>query len=648
MTLNLIIKPAYIPYSKERLGNLKLMEHQKETKNSSEKLLILDAPTSSGKTLAILARFIVTNGDGIFLYPTNELIKDQGRNIKDLLNKIGTTSKIIPMEGEVESIEADTEVIIAVVTGDSLEGLAKSKGEVIKNILHMVNDNRRLLILTNVDTLLLLFKMQYKGGRKLLSEFLFRNFSVLAIDELHLYSGVAFANLFYLTWLLKDKFKQIIISSATLNESIEIFKETFREYKVISPIVLSENEGNAREIRHEVKLTIFPSNNILSRVDIDKLLVNVKLLFNPSSSNSIDTLVIVNSVVLSEELTDTLRHIYGYERVGIINGLIPSNLRKSNLLTVGTSAIEVGVDYDINNLIFEGTNAGSFIQRLGRVGRHKNGTAIGYVPVGAYEKLNKFIEDDKSYHLTIRKLSEYADKAISHLENYTGFSKSIYGAVLFIAILYKVEKETSSRYNPYEILNGIKKSWQKLRPSFFKEEDLEIIFSITSNNVIDVISEGGARGDILSIPVFLQKYREYSRMNILDLSRTNFHFEQTEKINVLKPPWLSSNEVAVVESLSDNSSIKGTWIGPLLNRNTSKIIFATTIGKNTTLSLHTNDKHFEDNVAKLFNRKIVHPTTISKLTDWRFPRIYNSRYNDLCLIIGLDALVQKYVEAYLG
>src|SRR5947209_4257711 len=39
-------------------------------------------------------------------------------------------------------------------------------------------------------------------------------------------------------------------------------------------------------------------------------------------------------------------------------------------LIIATSTVDVGVDFAINLLIFESTNAGTFIQRLGRLGRH--------------------------------------------------------------------------------------------------------------------------------------------------------------------------------------------------------------------------------------------------------------------------------------
>jgi CRISPR-associated endonuclease/helicase Cas3 len=40
------------------------------------------------------------------------------------------------------------------------------------------------------------------------------------------------------------------------------------------------------------------------------------------------------------------------------------------VLVIGTSAVDVGVDFKINLLIFESSDAATIIQRLGRLGRH--------------------------------------------------------------------------------------------------------------------------------------------------------------------------------------------------------------------------------------------------------------------------------------
>ncbi|MFM7407077.1 MAG: hypothetical protein ACKO3K_10535 [Cuspidothrix sp.] len=67
-------------------------------------------------------------------------------------------------------------------------------------------------------------------------------------------------------------------------------------------------------------------------------------------------------------------------------------------LLLGTSTIDVGVDFRINFLIFEAADAGNFIQRFGRLGRHK-----GFETYQAYALIPNFLTarlfEDKSHPL---------------------------------------------------------------------------------------------------------------------------------------------------------------------------------------------------------------------------------------------------------
>jgi CRISPR-associated endonuclease/helicase Cas3 len=59
--------------------------------------------------------------------------------------------------------------------------------------------------------------------------------------------------------------------------------------------------------------------------------------------------------------------------VGENTGLTSLEDRRASFekcLLVGTSTVDIGVDFRINLLIFEATDAGTFIQRFGRLGRH--------------------------------------------------------------------------------------------------------------------------------------------------------------------------------------------------------------------------------------------------------------------------------------
>ena len=98
--------------------------------------------------------------------------------------------------------------------------------------------------------------------------------------------------------------------------------------------------------------------------------------------------IIVNSVVDAIRLEDRLVESgFRAESLAIIRGLSHRAIRdtRCKVLALGTSAIEVGVDFHCDYLFFEAFEAASFLQRLGRVGRHGPGRAIALLPPNAFQ-----------------------------------------------------------------------------------------------------------------------------------------------------------------------------------------------------------------------------------------------------------------------
>jgi CRISPR/Cas system-associated endonuclease/helicase Cas3 len=110
-----------------------------------------------------------------------------------------------------------------------------------------------------------------------------------------------------------------------------------------------------------------------------------------SDDDYLPAVVIVNSVVNAIRLEDRLIES-GFARnsLAIIRGLSHRAIRdkRGKLLALGTSAIEVGVDFHCDILLFEAAEAASFLQRFGRVGRHRPGKAIVLVPSNAFLGMN--------------------------------------------------------------------------------------------------------------------------------------------------------------------------------------------------------------------------------------------------------------------
>ncbi len=85
--------------------------------------------------------------------------------------------------------------------------------------------------------------------------------------------------------------------------------------------------------------------------------------------------IIVNSVAAALRLVERLRQPFADHglRVEPNTGFDAAEHRRTSYqadLLVGTSTIDVGVDFCINFLLFESRDAGTFLQRLGRLGRH--------------------------------------------------------------------------------------------------------------------------------------------------------------------------------------------------------------------------------------------------------------------------------------
>jgi hypothetical protein len=97
---------------------------------------------------------------------------------------------------------------------------------------------------------------------------------------------------------------------------------------------------------------------------------------------------VVNAIRIEDKLVEA-----GFSRdsLAIIRGLSNRDIRntKGKLLALGTSAIEVGVDFHCDYLLFEASEASSFMQRFGRVGRHRPGKAIAFVPPNAYSGMSQ-------------------------------------------------------------------------------------------------------------------------------------------------------------------------------------------------------------------------------------------------------------------
>ena len=115
-------------------------------------------------------------------------------------------------------------------------------------------------------------------------------------------------------------------------------------------------------------------------------------------------------------------------------------LHESDLL-VGTSTVDVGVDFKINFLVFEAMDSGSWIQRLGRLGRHSeyekpDGTVMKFdrfvahslLPKYVYERVEQVIpsnaEIDKETLMDLMRNEDEEKRVFSPINDFQNYRKS--------------------------------------------------------------------------------------------------------------------------------------------------------------------------------------------------------------------------------
>lgn len=120
---------------------------------------------------------------------------------------------------------------------------------------------------------------------------------------------------------------------------------------------------------------------------LDDVLLRFFLNYRPGAKGAI----IVNAVATANRLVAHLQPIFAAHGLTVRpNTGMTSRSRRADSyaadLLVGTSTVDVGVDFQINFLAFESRDAGSFLQRLGRLGRHN-----GYRRDGRFHPFQDFV-----------------------------------------------------------------------------------------------------------------------------------------------------------------------------------------------------------------------------------------------------------------
>jgi CRISPR-associated endonuclease/helicase Cas3 len=389
------------------INNCRLSLHQARTyqllNDCNLDVIFNTALTSDGKSLAAYLPALRDNRCMMGLYPTNELSRDQERQVAGYVARLS----LAPFKQRVCRLDAE-----------QLTELA-DEHEVTRQTELLRNLTDREILLANPDIYHLLMNGYYLRGndaRDKMFDPLIKNFELTVFDEFHIFSApqiVSVVNAMLLVRATHGTGRKFLFLSATPSEQLRQYLERAGlRYKIVPGKYLHARADEASSIDPDdyrcITRQVELSFDVIRRPDNPAeawLLENVETVIlnffgqHPGSRCA----VILNSVGAVKRCVRQLAPLLARHglTVGENTGFSTREERRASLgkdVLIGTSTIDIGVDFQINLLIFEATDAGNFIQRLGRLGRHagyvnERGEEIKFSVFQAYALVPQFIHE---------------------------------------------------------------------------------------------------------------------------------------------------------------------------------------------------------------------------------------------------------------
>ena len=380
--------------------------HQRETylalNNSNIDVVINTGMTGDGKTLAADLDILFGDSLALKMYPTNELARDQEISAREYLKQF----------------ELENSLRINRLSGQDLEVYAEQEGIKKKTAIKTRADHSEI-ILTNPDIFHYLHRGAYLtiyDNPDLLWNKLDKRFDLFVFDEFHVFNAPQIASVINTMLLIRHtncKKKFLFLSATPDLDFIDRLVKAGFNVKVIDPVAedkyrfpateaeaLELKNNNWREVSRPIALNFIAleSGSTSSETWLKEHSDRILELFakHPGSKGA----VILNSIAAVKGLVHCFTELL--EPLGLTvgenTGLSGKEAKSQSLaadLVIGTSTIDVGVDFKINFLFFESADAGNFVQRLGRLGRHdgydKDGEWIEFDNYTAYALVPNFL-----------------------------------------------------------------------------------------------------------------------------------------------------------------------------------------------------------------------------------------------------------------
>ncbi|WP_225892622.1 type I-D CRISPR-associated helicase Cas3' [Nostoc sphaeroides] len=360
-------------------SNCTLSSHQADTYaaifNGEFEVIFNTSSTGDGKSLAAYLAALLNPGFRVIgLYPTIELVTDQQKQVFRYY----------------EQFNPQGQTLIDTLYGAELARRveAAEKGNKFKELL--LTFKQKYVILTNPDIFHLVAHFRYQNpayNRAELPISLARNLDLYIADEFHIFGVHQEAAILNSMLLIrhnrpKKRPMRFLFTSATPKpEFIKMLKDSGFRVKTVGGNYQSQVKQGFRQICQSVNLEFVQLDQETDSLSwLTKEAQNIRTLLQAEGKGR--GLIILNSVALVTRAVRQLQDLFPDEivRVREVSGRIDRQERTltqadlenapQSVLVVGTSAVDVGVDFKIHLLIFEASDSATFIQRLGRLGRH--------------------------------------------------------------------------------------------------------------------------------------------------------------------------------------------------------------------------------------------------------------------------------------
>ncbi|WGV26335.1 type I-D CRISPR-associated helicase Cas3' [Halotia branconii] len=332
------------------------------------------AATGDGKTLgANLPGLINPDFRMMGLYPTIELVEDQTeqQNKYNALFGLDASRRVDRLYGA----ELNRRVKQA------------EKSNKFQELLLAIQ--QKPVLLTNPDIFHYITHYQYRDpayGSDLLPLVLAEWPDLWVFDEFHIFgSHQETAAVNSLAFIRRSQENQsrprrFLFTSATPKaDFIQQLRQVGFKVAEIEGVYASEEKPGFRQILQAVELEFVElAKDADTQTWLKEMIPTIQQILNAESKAR--GLIIVNSVAKAGQVTRLLNDLLPGVKVREISGRIDRQQRiqvqselkdaEAPVLVVGTSAVDVGVDFKIHLLIFESSDSATIMQRLGRLGRH--------------------------------------------------------------------------------------------------------------------------------------------------------------------------------------------------------------------------------------------------------------------------------------